>query len=80
MPIYRCLLIGGGQCLGGTNLDEARSRLESRMHSIAGFVAKPIRVKHKHESDKLYECYQLGEAKGVIISGYLDNPVEDFLT
>lgn len=79
MPIYRCLLVGGGRCVGGTTLESARSTLNSKLHAIAGTVATPALVKSEAEGDNLYECYQLGEARGIIISGYKGNPAPDFL-
>ncbi|AUR95921.1 hypothetical protein NVP1215B_003 [Vibrio phage 1.215.B._10N.222.54.F7] len=79
MPIYRCLLNGGGRCVGGTTLADARNTLNSKLYVIAGDVSEPVRVRHKTEGGKIYECYQLGEAKGIIISGYKGNPAPDFL-
>ncbi|QNJ59212.1 hypothetical protein [Vibrio phage vB_ValS_PJ32] len=79
MAIFRCLFVGGGFCPGGTNLEKARNILEDRLHTIAGEASKPIRVKHYNDGSKLYECYQLGPAKGMIISGFTDNPDPDFL-
>ncbi|QCG76652.1 hypothetical protein [Vibrio phage D4] len=79
MPIYRCEFSGGGKCLAGNTLEEARFTLESHMHQIAGTVAPPIRVKHKQDGNKLYECYQLEKAKGVILCGHKENPVKDWL-
>ncbi len=79
MAIYRCLLSGGGQCVGGNTLEDARATLNKKLWAIAGKVENPIRVKHDNDGDRVYECYQLEQAKGIIISGYKSNPVPDFL-